>query len=871
MEVVYNVKVDTKDAVKESDKLVKSLDDIVDELKNVDKAIDKTNTENLEDSLKDLNNLVQSGTLNFEDYSKVLEQYTDIALKAGSTSPIGQEAIQNASNLKQEYQSVETAIDALAQKGSNLQATLQLGETVVAGYQAFIGIQALVGDENEELIEVLTKLQAVQGVAQSLQTVRNALDKESLLLIKGKALAEKLFGSVLKKNVVATTASAAASTAQGAATSGAAAAQTALNIAMNANPIFLIITAIVALVSALVIFIATSNEAADAQEDYNNAVADSSEEIEKLNALLARRTSLINEDIKNTNKVIDLEIKYLEAIKNRSDEQEAALQAKYGERQANEVKIFANEIDKTNRQTQAFFKNIPEQFEAIGNSISALDAEDVIDNNNYDLARQKVSDLRKEFGKLNVALGTGDPEKYNLALRNLEGSFKDTQKTLNSFKRRLEDDEELEIIQGTIDLTKGLGDTIKEISASADQYNTLRKDKDVLIETQKQEAALQKLKEQQEAAEQAARRRREREAELARERERLANLQIQYEQRNQDIQIALIEDSYERELATLKLKLERETAAIEGSTKEANDLREALELQFNAKLKAIDEKRAAERLASETAFLDRIKAVKDSYAEEESSEDILLNLKIQQESELALFREGLENELITIQEFDELKLQQQKAYSDAILAIDEEEKAKLKQNDDDQRNSILTNINASLDSATKTAESLISLNDLVTSVQIKNAQGNEKEQERIRKESFERNKKLQIAMAVISGVQGVINALTAQSVIPEPFGTILKVASAVAIGAATAANIAKISSAKYGGGSSGGAPSIPSASVGAGASASQISGRDLSDIRTDLSDDNTSDEQNPIQVVVLESDITKTQETVTQIGQKTTF
>ena len=82
------------------------------------------------------------------------------------------------------------------------------------------------------------------------------------------------------------------------------------------------------------------------------------------------------------------------------------------------------------------------------------------------------------------------------------------------------------------------------------------------------------------------------------------------------------------------------------------------------------------------------------------------------------------------------------------------------------------------------------------------------------KKQFNINKGLAIASATISGIQGVVNALSAQSVVPEPFGTILKVASAVSVGIAAAVNIAKISKSKFdGGGGGGGGGSTPSTSM----------------------------------------------------------
>jgi len=76
----------------------------------------------------------------------------------------------------------------------------------------------------------------------------------------------------------------------------------------------------------------------------------------------------------------------------------------------------------------------------------------------------------------------------------------------------------------------------------------------------------------------------------------------------------------------------------------------------------------------------------------------------------------------------------------------------------------------------------------------------------------------------IETIQGVQNALSAVTTIPEPFGTALKIANAVSIGAAGAANIAKIAKTQFnapdagvqptttvGGGGGGGAMSAPSA------------------------------------------------------------
>lgn len=106
-------------------------------------------------------------------------------------------------------------------------------------------------------------------------------------------------------------------------------------------------------------------------------------------------------------------------------------------------------------------------------------------------------------------------------------------------------------------------------------------------------------------------------------------------------------------------------------------------------------------------------------------------------------------------------------------------------------------INASLQIGSQFVSSLSSLNDFITTNKTKNLEKGSKAEEAILKKSFERNKKLAVAGAVISGIEGVVNALTAKSTVPEPFGTALKIANSVAVAASTAANIAKIKAQKF--------------------------------------------------------------------------
>ena len=179
-------------------------------------------------------------------------------------------------------------------------------------------------------------------------------------------------------------------------------------------------------------------------------------------------------------------------------------------------------------------------------------------------------------------------------------------------------------------------------------------------------------------------------------------------------------------------------------------------------------------------------------------------------------------------------------------------------------------IAASFEIGTQFVGALSSLNDLITTNKTKNLEKGSKAEEAVLKKSFERNKKLAIAGAVISGIQGVVNALTAKSTVPEPFGTALKIANSVAVAASTAANIAKIKAQKFestsstlpdtnlntsGAGGGEGGPSIAPPIF-------NLGGQQIGGASNILGTSGGSQAQQPIKVFVSETDISSVQNKV---------
>lgn len=134
------------------------------------------------------------------------------------------------------------------------------------------------------------------------------------------------------------------------------------------------------------------------------------------------------------------------------------------------------------------------------------------------------------------------------------------------------------------------------------------------------------------------------------------------------------------------------------------------------------------------------------------------------------------------------------------------------------------------------------------------------------KRQFQVNKALAISSNIISTIVGITNALGAQSVIPEPFGTVLKVATAAAVGISGTVATAKIASQKFeGGGSAGGggggmsAPSMPSPPTIAAPSSG------LTELNPDGTIKKGGKTQPTVKAIVVETDITKSQKHITSL------
>lgn len=186
--IILNAKVNTGNSAKD-------LKEVDDQLKNYQKAANTADK-----STTDLNATFEDVYGDMKPLSARLGELEDrmyeLALAGNENTKEFKELQREAVKYRKTIIETDKAVDAFAETGSGIGAALQLSETVVAGYQGFVGVTALLGNENEELLETITKLQAAQGVLTALQQARLAVSKESLLVTRGQAVGTAALSAV---------------------------------------------------------------------------------------------------------------------------------------------------------------------------------------------------------------------------------------------------------------------------------------------------------------------------------------------------------------------------------------------------------------------------------------------------------------------------------------------------------------------------------------------------------------------------------------------------------------------------------------------------------------------------------------------------
>lgn len=256
-EAVFTVKVNTGNSVQDLQNTDKAVQQLNKDLTSTQQtAKNNSGTDALAQKLAELDARLEAGGLSMREMTKTMKEYQNIALQAGATSPVGSQALQSSAELKDRIGDLKAQTLALSSDTVKLDTALA---GIEVGAQAFMGVQsamALMGTENEELIKSMQKLQAVQGVVNSVTTIANKLNSDSVLGIQLRTAWEKIKNSAFVQGTTATTAQTTATTAQTTATIASTVATAGATNGMKLFRLALIATGIGAIVVALGLLIA---------------------------------------------------------------------------------------------------------------------------------------------------------------------------------------------------------------------------------------------------------------------------------------------------------------------------------------------------------------------------------------------------------------------------------------------------------------------------------------------------------------------------------------------------------------------------------------------------------------------------------------
>jgi hypothetical protein len=231
--------------------------------------------------------------------------------------------------------------------------------------------------------------------------------------------------------------------------------------------------------------------------------------------------------------------------------------------------------------------------------------------------------------------------------------------------------------------------------------------------------------------------------------------------------------------------LEDETAK---KLKEIDDQITAKKIENQQKILAAAQLTAETKLSKEAFELERFKGTKEEEiaANEAFLKTTLDTLDAQRTAELAA-KDLSESEIAAIKE----------KYRQAEIVAEETKAAKLVEIDEKAREKLNANIEAGFQLATTAAGAIASIQDINTKKKLKGVQQGSKEEEKILKQQFEQQKKMQLAMAVINGAQAIVSILAQYPKFDGGFAMAAAIAGSVI---STATSLATIASTSFEGG-----------------------------------------------------------------------
>jgi hypothetical protein len=257
-QAVFTLKVDTGNSVQDVQNFDHAVQSLNKDLKQTQATASKqTGLDGFESKLQELDQKLKAGGLSMREMNKLMKEYQTVALQAGSASPIGDRATQSAAALKDQIVDLDTRVRLLSSDTIKLDTAMAGVATGAAAFQGVTSAVALTGVESEALVKTMVKLQAAQGLVNSVNIIAQNLNKDAILGIQIRNTAlQKAQNFILYGSAAAVTAESTATKAAAGAKVAMTAATTGTNIALKLFRGALLATGVGAIVVGLGLLIA---------------------------------------------------------------------------------------------------------------------------------------------------------------------------------------------------------------------------------------------------------------------------------------------------------------------------------------------------------------------------------------------------------------------------------------------------------------------------------------------------------------------------------------------------------------------------------------------------------------------------------------
>jgi hypothetical protein len=878
-QAVFTLKVDTGNSVQDVQNFDHAVQSLNKDLKETQAtASQQTGLDGFESKLQELDQKLKAGGLSMREMNKLMKEYQTVALQAGSASPIGDKATKSAAALKDQIVDLDTRVRLLSSDTIKLDTAMAGVATGAAAFQGVTSAVALTGVESEALVKTMVKLQAAQGLVNSVNIIAQNLNKDAILGIQIRSALQKAQNFIIYGSAAAVTAESTATKAAAGAKVAMTAATTGTNIALKLFRGALLATGVGAIVVGLGLLIANFDKIVKAIQpvidqfkkmadfigltDFAGEEAAKNEKarLEKLQAAYEQKIKEQQKYAENLKKAYQLDKEFTESQINLLESQGKSTIALRKEQALLEVQNAKKLLQQKEEAANVLGLN-DAYAQRLGINKKLTQAEQDIT-----AAKTSLNTAESNLNKVNQEAGKIADDNFKKAQARRKAILDNLQKQFND-ELKLQDELEKAKLALITDARK------KELATAQESFDNYR-EKFLIERTKDEKAALDKQFIN---------------GKISREKYNAELLDLQKNASNKltDAEreiIILKEQKLLQDVAAINKKFDaQELKDLAEKEKKKADLREIFNALFrdqfdkqtadakkanDDQLKNLDEALKAGAITEGEAAIAKIKLANDlADAEKKIEKD--KNEFIKEEARKAREEQlkGITDLLGNIQK----GLDGIKQVNDLVNEIDQARLNSIENRREDELANLDANLQAQLNQEGLTAEQKTKIEEKFAkqkyNVQVKAFA----QEEKIKKAQFIREKALKLAQVGIDTASAIVKGIAQFGPPPSPAG-IAAIASAGIIGVTQALAIANQ---QY---QSGTAPTAPQ--LGPGGSAGSLTGESASSFTantntqtTDLTTLGQGSQQGTSmsQVVVLESDITGTQNKVRLQEAKTSF